>query len=180
MLRGPILVLLFLSAAAVSAVYKGPVTVNMSNPKFAFSHTSDWQSTSNEIINPLKNDHGKASLVVSWPDAGIFAPDERQLPPGKSDTNSYYCPPNKLSANLSANLFYGLGHTPKIAGVYTLAAAATGENPLLRSKITVSTEKQPYTLEVTSKMAEKGIVEYTFTLNREFYFLAPLPLSAEA
>jgi hypothetical protein len=185
----PILVLLFLSAATASSVYtsfyNGPIIGNLSNPNFIFSHTSDWQSTSNQIINTLKNDH-KAPLVASWPDAGIFEPIERKLPSGKSDTNSYSCPPKKLSANLSAQLFYGLGYTPKTAGVYMLSTTAaaivdTEEDQLpLTSKISISTQEEPYTLEVTSKMVKKGTVEYIFTQNRPFYFLAPLPLSADA
>ncbi|MDA2937995.1 hypothetical protein MYX75_07010 [Acidobacteria bacterium AH-259-A15] len=149
-----------------------------SPPNFDFTHESDWQQQSREIVNTVQNNHQKNSLIVSWPAAGIEAPRERPIPPTQSDVNRYYCPEEQLVQNLTAQLFYGLSRIPKTAGVYEIQQKSPGgktTSNVLRSEIMASTPTEPYKLEVHSTAVPEKFVEYRFVQNRPFDFALPLP-----
>jgi hypothetical protein len=92
---------------------------------FNFTHVSDWKD--HQIVNYVRNDHTQG-LIVFWKEGGIMHPLENMIAPRDTDSNSSYCPENKLGTNLTATLTYGYNDTRKNAGVYTISGSTTSAN----------------------------------------------------
>jgi hypothetical protein len=118
-------VLLIAAGALAQTGHHDQINGSVHDAHFNFTHVSEWKD--HQIENYIRNDHNQG-LIVSWKEGGIMHPLENMIAPGDVDSNSSYCPENKLGTNLTATLTYGYNDTKKTAGVYTIAGSTTSAN----------------------------------------------------